>query len=120
MGRASLLPHQWVSQPGAGNWFTKPCMTSTTSGDSIQDLRIIPKLVSPPEAKGFRVLAMTMKRVSHLMGLTKFVYDTKLGGASDSSEGRGALQRDLEIVKGWATTSHLGWGNPGHTVQRGE
>lgn len=53
------------------------------------------------------------------MGLTKFVYDTKLGGASDSFEGRGALQRDLETVEGWAITNHQEWGNPGHSTERG-
>ncbi|RMC06769.1 hypothetical protein DUI87_16215 [Hirundo rustica rustica] len=49
----------------------------------------------------------------HILRDLLFVYDTELGGASDSFEGRGALQRDLEIVEGWASTSHLEWVNPG-------
>lgn len=65
----------WVSQPGAENWCTMPHVISTTSGYSIHNPRIIPKLVSLPEAKRFRLWDMTRKKVPHLMGLTKSVCD---------------------------------------------
>ncbi|KAJ7398446.1 rna-directed dna polymerase from mobile element jockey-like [Pitangus sulphuratus] len=61
--------------------------------------------------------------------LSKFVDDTKLGGAVDSLEGREALQRDLsksgngaitnhmKFNKGKCWILHLGWGNPGCTYR---
>lgn len=56
---------------------------------------------------------------------------TKLGGAIDSIEGGGALQRHLDRLEGWAFTKnikfnkrkcwilHLGRGNPGYTYSLG-
>ncbi|GAB0204308.1 mitochondrial enolase superfamily member 1 [Grus japonensis] len=64
--------------------------------------------------------------------VSKFVDDTKLGGAVDSIEGGEALQRDLDRLENWATTNrmrlnkgkcripHLGRGNPGYTHRLGD
>ena len=61
--------------------------------------------------------------------LSKFVNDTKLGGAVDSLKGREALQRDLDRLESWAITNHmkfnkskcqilhLGCGNPDYTYK---
>lgn len=38
---------------------------------------------------------------------SKFVGDTKLGGAADSFKGREALHRDLDSLEIWAATSHM-------------
>ncbi|KAJ7421886.1 rna-directed dna polymerase from mobile element jockey-like [Willisornis vidua] len=63
--------------------------------------------------------------------LNKLAYDTKLGGAVASLEGRKVLQRDIDKLKDWAITNHrnfnkgkgqilhLEWGNPGSTDRLG-
>ena len=63
--------------------------------------------------------------------LSKFASDTKLGGAVDTLEVRGALQRDLDKSESWAITNcmkfnkgkcwllHLGHRNPGCTYKLG-
>jgi len=35
------------------------------------------------------------------------VYNTQLGGAVDSLEGREALQRDLDKLEGWVIRNHM-------------
>ncbi|GAB0203536.1 mitochondrial enolase superfamily member 1 [Grus japonensis] len=64
--------------------------------------------------------------------VSKFVDDTKLGGAVDSIEGGEALQRDLDRLKNRAITNrmrfnkgkcqilHLGRGNPGYKYRLGD
>ncbi|PKU34475.1 rna-directed dna polymerase from mobile element jockey-like [Limosa lapponica baueri] len=64
--------------------------------------------------------------------LSEFTDDTKLRGAVDSLEGRGALQRDLDRLKSWTITNcmkfikskcqilHLGQDNPGYTYKLGD
>ena len=66
-----------------------------------------------------------------LEGVSKFVDDTKFGGAVDSVEGGEALQRHLDRLENWAITNrmkfnkgkcqilHLGRGNPGYTYRLG-
>lgn len=38
---------------------------------------------------------------------TKFTDDVKLGGVVESLEAGEALQRNLDKLKGWATTNHV-------------
>ena len=38
--------------------------------------------------------------------ITKFVNGTKLGGKVDKSEGRAAIQRDLNRLENWARKNH--------------
>ncbi|KAK4831715.1 LOW QUALITY PROTEIN: hypothetical protein QYF61_018767 [Mycteria americana] len=63
--------------------------------------------------------------------ISKFADDTKLGGAVDSLEGQGALQRDLDRLEIWAMINgmkfnkskyrilHLRWSNAGHKYKLG-
>jgi len=63
--------------------------------------------------------------------LSKFANDTKLCGAVDMLEGRGAIQRDLDRVERWVCVNlmkfskakskvlHLGQGNPKHKYRLG-
>ncbi|GAB0205800.1 mitochondrial enolase superfamily member 1 [Grus japonensis] len=78
-------------------------------------------------------LINTYKYLKGLEGVvSKFADDTKLGGAVDSIEGGGALQRDLDRLENWAITNrmrfnkakcrilHLGRGHPCYTYRLGD